>query len=334
MENQNTDRELIRSFFYHQFSRTLRLKFGWWLLNVSSKDLQDTEMQTLWNEADNCATPEQEEDRIKFHQQLVQQKRKETLHRYLRPTAAAVILIVATSVITYLISKNSFQQVASISEFVQITVPDKEIKTLILPDSTRVTINSGSTLIYPKEFNAKTRTIYLMGEANFDVRKNKEKPFIVQTEYLAVTALGTRFDVTSYTQQQMKTVTLEKGSVRVHSISRNLQDKAYLLNPNQKLTYDKETHQILIHQTNAAKHLSWEKGYLVFEDAKFTEITERLERRYGVHITCTNFKKMNGLYHVRFTKEENLNRILDILSELSTPFKYQITDNHITITPK
>uniref|UniRef100_A0AB33JCM5 FecR family protein n=1 Tax=Prevotella sp. GTC17260 TaxID=3236796 RepID=A0AB33JCM5_9BACT len=333
MENQNTDRELIRSFFYHQFSRTLRLKFGWWLLNGTSQQVRDVEMENLWNETDGTTSPELEEDRKNFHYAIVGQQRKEHIHRYMFPAAAATILIMASSIITYFMSAAYFRQQSQATEFVRLTVPETEMKTVVLSDSTHVIVNAGSTLIYPKKFNTKTRTVFLMGEANFDVQKNIEKPFTVLTQYMAVTALGTRFDVTAYSQLQKRTVTLEKGKVSVSIMDKNRRKQTHVLSPNQTLSYIMDTHEVSIHNVDAGMKLSWDKGYLMFDGARFRDIIGCLERRYGVRITCTDMKKMNGLYYVKFKPDENLRRVLDILSTLSTPFRYRVSGNDVTIMP-
>ena len=80
---------------------------------------------------------------------------------------------------------------------------------LTLPDGTKVQINSESSIIYPKSFRGDTRTVYLSGEANFDVHKDKKHPFIVKTSLLSVRALGTKFNIQAYSEDR-KTITILK----------------------------------------------------------------------------------------------------------------------------
>ncbi len=69
---------------------------------------------------------------------------------------------------------------------------------VLLPDGTKVWINSGSTLRYPKTFHGKTREVHLTGEAFFDVTHDKNHPFIVSTSEINIRVLGTAFNVSAY----------------------------------------------------------------------------------------------------------------------------------------
>ncbi len=84
-----------------------------------------------------------------------------------------------------------------------------------LPDGTRGNLNNGSTLRYPVKFTGKSREVELYGEAFFDVRHKRDKPFIIKTVGLDVKVLGTRVNVYSYPDEQYQEITLESGSVEL-----------------------------------------------------------------------------------------------------------------------
>lgn len=78
-------------------------------------------------------------------------------------------------------------------------------------------MNSESRLKYPVVFTGKNRMVELEGEAYFDVSKDEEHPFVVCTEQLDVTVLGTGFNVMAYKRDSRTEVTLVKGKVDVKS---------------------------------------------------------------------------------------------------------------------
>lgn len=84
-----------------------------------------------------------------------------------------------------------------------------------LPDGTTGNLNNGSTLRYPVKFTGKYREVELYGEAFFDVRHKRDKPFIIGTVGLDVKVLGTRVNVYSYPDEEYQEITLESGSVEL-----------------------------------------------------------------------------------------------------------------------
>ena len=86
---------------------------------------------------------------------------------------------------------------------------------LKLSDGTSVWLNSGSSIRYPDKFIGNNRTVFLNGEAYFEVESNPEKPFIVETSSLKVKATGTKFNVSGYSSVNEKEVTLVSGKVEV-----------------------------------------------------------------------------------------------------------------------
>ena len=84
-----------------------------------------------------------------------------------------------------------------------------------LPDGTTGNLNNGSTLRYPVKFTGKSREVELYGEAFFDVRYERDKPFIISTVGLDVKVLGTKLNVYSYPDEEYQEITLESGSVEL-----------------------------------------------------------------------------------------------------------------------
>jgi len=87
--------------------------------------------------------------------------------------------------------------------------------TFELPDGTRGILNNGSTLRYPARFTGNTREVHLFGEAYFEVKHNKRRPFLIRTVGLDVRVLGTKVNVLSYPDEDYQEITLESGSVEL-----------------------------------------------------------------------------------------------------------------------
>ena len=92
-----------------------------------------------------------------------------------------------------------------------------EVRTILLPDSTEVTLNRYSTLTCPVRFKGKNRNVSLSGEAYFEVRKDARHPFIVQADEVEVKVLGTHFNLEAYPDDPEIKTTLLEGAVAVTS---------------------------------------------------------------------------------------------------------------------
>jgi ferric-dicitrate binding protein FerR (iron transport regulator) len=119
----------------------------------------------------------------------------------------------------------------------EITCPLGARSTFQLPDGTRGNLNNGSTLKYPVKFTGKVREVELYGEAFFDVRHKRDKPFIINTVGLDVKVLGTRLNVYSYPDEEYQEVTLESGSVELIQREEGQEISVVEMKPGQHLVY-------------------------------------------------------------------------------------------------
>src|SRR5690606_19067728 len=104
---------------------------------------------------------------------------------------------------------------------------------MMLPDGTLVFLNAGSELSYKEDFGMMTRSVHLKGEAYFDVTKNAEKPFLINTSTITVRVTGTILNVKSYPDENHSETSLIRGSIEIHA--NNQPDKRYVLKPKEKL---------------------------------------------------------------------------------------------------
>jgi len=210
-------------------------------------------------------------------------------------------------------------------EYNTLTTPRGGQFQVILPDGSRVWLNSASSIIYPTAFTGKTRTVKLQGEAYFEVAKNKQKPFIVTANNVDVKVLGTHFNVTAYSDDAATTTTLLEGSVRLSKGSSNT-----LLTPGLQGIALHNQNNISIQKANIEQVMAWKEGYFVFDDLSIKEVMKIVSRWYDVEVSfrgSVENKKFGGT----ISRYKNITELLDNMSQ-SGGIHYQIEGRRILLT--
>lgn len=217
------------------------------------------------------------------------------------------------------------------SAYHRLTVPNGKRFSVTLSDGSTIMLNSGTELKYPESFKGlDSRRIYLNGEAYFDVKENKEKPFIVRTKRMSVRVLGTEFNISSYSNESSTSVVLKEGSVRVYRPSQTKKDiDGVVLMPGQQAKIEKR--DIMIQKVNVDEHLVWTEGKLSFVDERFEDILKELERHYDIDIENRYPELNNRKYTGSFTSETVTN-VLEVFKEVDD-FDYSVERERVTITP-
>ncbi|WP_106832083.1 FecR family protein [Parabacteroides pacaensis] len=161
----------------------------------------------------------------------------------------------------------------------QLVVPVGKRSTLILQDSTKLWVNSGSRIVYPVVFASGQREIYIEGEVYLEVAPDKKRPFLVKTTQMDIKVLGTSFNVTAYENDTVKSVVLVTGSVKVETRNQQVSTLA----PDHLFTYTHGTASI--QKVEAGKYISWKDGIYNYESESLAVILKRLSRYYGKEIT-------------------------------------------------
>jgi ferric-dicitrate binding protein FerR (iron transport regulator) len=196
---------------------------------------------------------------------------------------------------------------------------------IVLPDGSKVYLNSESQLIYATDFNRKERAVKLVGEAYFEITKNAECPFIVEARDMKLEVLGTSFNVKAYPGENILSAIITTGKVRASSFSEIID-----LYPNDILEVNVTDKTILKKESdNARKPIAWIDNQLFFDNSTLVEVVSTLERIYNIEINITS----ESLKKHRFSgtiNNNSLESVLRILS-LSAPIKYKIEENSIEI---
>lgn len=201
-----------------------------------------------------------------------------------------------------------------------------QTSSIVLEDGTKVSLNAGSSLLYPASFSGDSRIVYLSGEGNFSVAKNPDRPFIVRTAYMDVQALGTSFCVQAYTGESLMRTTLKEGKVKVTPFGKG---DTRILEPGMQLIYRPKDGAVSIHRVDAEKVMSWEAGYLSFSNASFSEIVAALERRFNVSVSYSLQQSRYNSLNVRFLPDDSLEDALDVLTLLIPNSHYKVEGNRV-----
>ncbi|WP_065218621.1 MULTISPECIES: FecR family protein [Butyricimonas] len=197
-----------------------------------------------------------------------------------------------------------------------------------LPDGTFIVLNSESVLRFPVQFAADNRTVYLEGEAYFEVTKNENSPFKVITGERKVTVLGTKFNISSYSDDPNWSTTLVEGKV---SVSDN--GKLHVLHPSEQYIVDNQTGKAEVQQVDATLHTSWLNGKLYFKDTRLEDITRKLERWYDFTFIYQEEDVKDFKFRGVIDKDRSLKETLSLL-EGTKVIRFEIKDHTITILKK
>lgn len=259
------------------------------------------------------------EDHIQI-QVPVKKNKVRNLYVWTARIASVVILLLLTtfSVYYYAMNQQTMQDMI-------VLVEKGQKANLVLPDGSRVWVNSDSKLSYGSRFNRKERVLSLEGEAYFEVMPDKERPFIVETADLTVRALGTSFNVKAYEYEKNVYAVLMTGKVEVKSSF-----EALVLQPNERIVFNRQTGNMEKSSVEDAKdYINWRYNALTFKGETFENIVLTLERYYNTRIVFES----ETLKKYRFTGtpgNTSLESILQILS-LTSPLSYEVRDSVIIL---
>lgn len=152
---------------------------------------------------------------------------------------------------------------------------------LRLPDGSTVKLNAESSIRFAESFGQGNRKVILSGEAFFDVVKNEDLPFVVETLSLSTRVLGTTFNVSAYPDDRKHHVFLVSGKVEV-DVSKGT--TAIELKEGEQLSLQADTKKHIKTKPINTNGILWTEGILIFEQAPLKEVFYELERWYGVEI--------------------------------------------------
>lgn len=181
---------------------------------------------------------------------------------------------------------------------------------VLLPDSTVVWLNAGSSLRYPTAFRGQERRVKLEGEGYFEVHRDAVRPFRVEAAGTEVTALGTEFNINAYANERASVTTLTEGKVRV---KRN--EYTVDLAPGRQ-SVAAYAHDDLQEQAavNIGETIAWKEGNFYFDNATLQEILRQFERWYDIEVVYEG-KVSSREFFVIISRKSTLSAVLRLLQD-------------------
>ncbi len=263
------------------------------------------------------------EQAIQYFKEKVNNKKRQIERRIVIFNAlkyAAVFLLIITIPISYFTGKYS----NTVDSYSTVTCALGDKSMIYLPDSSRVWLNSGSTLKFSNNFKTGHRRVFLDGEAYFSVTKDKDNPFQVRSGDINVEVLGTQFNMKAYPDENQISTTLIEGSVKVSS-----PEKIDIIKPGQKLVYNNQTKKVtLLELLDTLPETEWKDGRLVFRNESLEELEKKLERWFDVDIELADEVVKKRRYTGTIERES----ILEVMSyfSMAQSVEYKIDGNKVT----
>lgn len=198
---------------------------------------------------------------------------------------------------------------------------------ILLPDQSSINLNEGATVKYAKNFT-ENRTVFLEGEAFFEVTKLEGKPFIVYANDIEVKVLGTSFYVSSSLKDSIIEVSVTTGKVQVKQKSNN---QLVQLKANEKVNFNIKTQSFQEIQSLDLNELFWKTGELKFNEESLDKVLHLLSKVYKTQIIFDQTEMRNCVFTGRF-ENSSLNEILEQLKLNFDIIIHQDAAGNINIT--
>ncbi len=199
---------------------------------------------------------------------------------------------------------------------------------LMLSDSTKVWLNSETTLKYPAQFGNDERVVELIGEAFFEVTENKNKPFKVLSGEQVVEVYGTSFNISSYEDEPLTYTTLVDGKVNVY-LKDNPEMHQVLL-PNYQSYLFKDEKNISLRSVDPEEFIAWKTGRFYFNNKTLRDIMKTLSRWYDVNVVFVDAEASRIRFTGDLKRYESFEQILTLI-EKTYEVNFEIDGRNITI---
>ncbi|RFS21962.1 FecR family protein [Chitinophaga silvatica] len=212
--------------------------------------------------------------------------------------------------------------------FNTLTTPRGGEYQLVLPDGSMVWLNAASSLRFPTRFTGNERTVYLTGEAYFEVAAEATQPFKVQLENGAkIAVLGTSFNIMAYSDEKEINTTLVTGKVKVSTAKGN----SVLLTPAQQAVLQRSNSELAVTPADIDKTIAWKSGLFEFDDDDISLVMRQLARWYDVDVKFTG-PIPDKHYTGSIRKQSTLSQTLRILK--TAGIQYKIEGKQIVVEVK
>lgn len=201
---------------------------------------------------------------------------------------------------------------------------------IVLQDGSRVWLNSASSIRFPTTFDSNTRSVWITGEAYFEVAKDMGKPFTVHVGETTIEVLGTQFDVMAYQDESAVATTLLEGSVKITMPKGNHKRNWTVLKPGQQATINEKDELSILNHSNTQKAVAWKDNLFWFDNDNIQEVMRQLARWYNVTIVIQG--NIPDLFTGRIPRNLTFSKIFEVLQKTGR-IHCKIETDKIIVTP-
>lgn len=241
--------------------------------------------------------------------------------RRIRRVAAVFLILIGAAAIVYRYRYPILDRIDPIPQRTVIA-GNYEIKSVVLPDSSRAVLKSGSKITYPVRYRGEERKVSMEGEVFFDIHKDPSSVFTVRSVQMDIRVLGTSFVVADSQSAARAVVHVLSGRIGVVHGREDLGE----LQAGRELIYDRSAGRALLRYADSSQAVAWIHKTFSFNETPLQSVFAAIESRYSVRFV---FRKRDPaavkLFTGMFAETDSLKDILLALS-LSTGIRYSTID--------
>lgn len=291
--------------------------------------IDDLHLEEDWDEIYshiNQASPEESRARVLHFRKL--RKRHQFFSNALK--VAALVLVALTSVFFTLQYAPQPTEYSAAPVLKEISTKAGERASIELGDGSKVMMNAATKMIIPETFGANKRSIELEGQAFFDIKPDRNRPFYIHANHTIVEVIGTSFDVRSYENTDDVVIVVREGTVELslHDDPEN----SLIVNEGYKGTVTLSSGRValdLVEDSDA--YFGWMDGRLIFKEAPIVEVFKDLERWYDISVKYEDVS--DELMDKRFTADLKTRSIRDVFEviQMSMNIDFEIDGDDVRI---
>ncbi|MFA9389983.1 MAG: FecR family protein [Prolixibacteraceae bacterium] len=318
------DKELALKYILDTVSEFEKQKFEQWISQSSENQIKFNAFSKSWDRQTNEVNTFEVDTKLAWENVRtgIEERKnksyvftgKRSLQRWMAVAAVALVFILSTFVL--LNRHNSSQQ----NNYTLYSAA-QTVQSIVLPDSSLVVLNSGSELKVPEWSKKGKRSVYLKGEAFFEVSHDKSRPFLVHTSRTCTQVLGTSFNLK--TSKNHDVVSLLSGKVKFYK-NENTKE-AVVLNPGEMASYSTKSNRIEKNSFQNKNFMAWRTGVLEFNNSAFQQVIQHIEQFYHVKVEVKAMHVDDLLLTANFD-HESLSKVLSVL-EMTWGVSIDIADD-------
>lgn len=312
--------QLIERFLKGETTEAEETTLFHWFDSEGAKEEILASYKDKWEHASDILSKETQSEIYKKIQADTLPTFKGKVSRFGSKTILRYIAVASISVLIGMGIYKGFDKPGTENNFI-VSAAEGMKSEIVLPDGTKVWLNSQSSLTYSSSYNQNDRIVFLDGEGYFEVKKDLKKAFIVNAKGIEIEALGTKFDIKAYKDNQEVTTSLLEGKVSVRG-----KEKEIILFPNQEVCFNTRSSSFSeIKGYDASRSALWKDNQFYFDNQSLEEIAKILERKYAVEVVFSS-ETVKAYTFCGIINNTTLFNVLECL-RLTSPIEYEIKNS-------